>query len=90
MSSTPRRTRTSQLKRLIGGLTARYPETPPYGGAFDWPVPHATLAKQDADGAVRTRVEPLLPVECRPARASLIEEFEPLRWRELAPLSFAR
>ena len=79
-----------QLTRLIGELTARYPETPPYGGSHDWPVPHATLAYSDGDGAVRARVEPLLPVRCEPAHASLIEEFEPLRWRELEPLPFAR
>lgn len=78
------------LKRLIGDLVARYPETPPYGGIHDNVVPHATLAKEDADGGVRARVEPLLPVECRPSRASLFEEFEPLRWRELEPLPFAR
>jgi 2'-5' RNA ligase len=77
------------LKRLIGELAARYPEWPPYGGVHDDVVPHATLAKEDADGAVRALVEPLLPVECRPTRASLFEEFEPLRWRELEPLPFA-
>jgi 2'-5' RNA ligase len=76
------------LKRLIGQLAARYPDTPPYGGVFDDVVPHATLAKSDEDGTVRARVEPLLPVECRPERASLFEEFEPLRWRELEPLPF--
>jgi 2'-5' RNA ligase len=78
------------LKQLIGDLAAQYPETPPYGGIHDEVVPHATLAMEDADGAVRARVEPLLPVECRPTRASLFEEFEPLRWRELQPLDFAR
>jgi 2'-5' RNA ligase len=76
------------LQRLIGELAVGYPDTPPYGGVFDDIVPHATLAKQDGDGAVRSRVEPLLPVECRPERASLFEEFEPLRWRELEPLPF--
>jgi 2'-5' RNA ligase len=79
-----------QLIRLLDELAERYPETPPYGGIHDDVVPHATLADDDADGAVRERVEPLLPVECRPSRASLYEEFEPRRWRELEPLAFAR
>jgi 2'-5' RNA ligase len=79
-----------QLVRLVGELAERYPETPPYGGIHDDVVPHATLAEDDAGGAVRERIEPLLPVECRPARASLYEEFEPRRWRELEPLPFAR
>ena len=78
------------LIRLVGELAERYPETPPYGGIHDDVVPHATLAKDDSDGAVRKRIEPLLPVECRPSRASLYEEFEPRRWRELEPLPFAR
>jgi 2'-5' RNA ligase len=77
------------LIRLVDELAARYPEWPPYGGVHDAVVPHVTLAVEDADGAVRQRVEPLLPVECRPSRASLFEEFEPCRWRELEPLPFA-
>jgi 2'-5' RNA ligase len=79
------------LATLIRQLSARYPETPPYGGAFAEPVPHATLAPLGAAGleAVRARVRPLLPVRCEPRHASLIEEFEPDRWRELEPLPFA-
>ena len=78
------------LVELIADLAARYPETPPYEGAHPDVVPHATLATGDADeAAVRGRVEPLLPVACRPERASLIEELEPFRWRELEPLPFA-
>jgi len=78
------------LIRLVDELAGRYPETPPYGGIHDDVVPHATLAEDDPDGAVQERIEPLLPVECRPSRASLYEEFEPRRWRELEPLPFAR
>jgi len=78
------------LVELIEALAARFPETPPYGGAHDDVVPHATLADpRGGEAAVRARVEPLLPAACAPERASLIEEFEPNRWRELAPLPFA-
>jgi 2'-5' RNA ligase len=78
------------LVELIEALAARFPETPPYEGAHDDVVPHATLAYGDGDeAAVRALVEPLLPVACAPERASLIEEHEPFRWRELEPLSFA-
>jgi 2'-5' RNA ligase len=78
------------LRQLIGELAAAYPETPPYGGAYAEPVPHATLvAIDDGEAAgARARVEPLLPVRCEPDRASLLEEFEPNRWRELEPLPF--
>jgi 2'-5' RNA ligase len=78
------------LVDLIEALAARFPETPPYGGAHDDVVPHATLAYPHGDEvAVRGRVEQLLPAACAPDRASLIEEHEPFRWRELEPLPFA-
>jgi 2'-5' RNA ligase len=78
------------LRRLIDDLAAVYPETPPYGGAHADPVPHATLAPVGDDGgaAARALVEPLLPVRCEPTHASLVEEFEPDRWRQLEPLAF--
>jgi hypothetical protein len=81
-----------ELKGLARELWASYPATPPYGGEFgvDEPVPHATLAPLEVADAetVRARVEPLLPVVCEPSHASLLEEFEPDRWRELEPLPF--
>ena len=78
------------LVELVEALAARFPETPPYEGAHDDVVPHATLATAEGDeAAVRARVEPLLPVACVADHASLIEEHEPFRWRELEPLPFA-
>jgi hypothetical protein len=52
------------------------------------PIPHATLAPLDVADLekVRARVQPLLPVRCEPSRASLLEEFQLDRWRELEPL----
>jgi 2'-5' RNA ligase len=64
--------------------------TPPYGGVHEEIAPHATLAYPAGDESrVRARVQPLLPAACEPAHASLIEEFEPCRWRELHQLPFA-
>ena len=78
------------LIELIHELTEAYPETPPYAGTFDHVVPHVTIASLDvADiGSVRSRVAPLLPVRCNPHRASLVEEYEPDRWREWHALPF--
>jgi 2'-5' RNA ligase len=77
---------------VIRAVCEAYPQYPPYGGLFtvDELVPHATMATiADGDaGVVRARVEPLLPARCEPAAASLIEEVEPDRWRELEPLPF--
>ena len=79
-----------ELARMTRELWSAYPGTPPYGGAFNEPVPHATLAPLDvADlDTVRARVEPLLPVRCEPSHALLLEEFEQDRWREFEPLLF--
>ena len=83
-----------ELKTLTRSLWASYPETPPYDGAFSDadPVPHATVAayeRTDLDlEGVRERFEPLLPVPCVLRAASLVEEYEPDRWRELASLPF--
>jgi len=79
-----------ELMAITRDLWSAYPDTPPYGGEFTDPVPHATLAPLDvADvGTVRARVEPLLPVRCEPSHASLLEEFEPERWRQLERLPF--
>ena len=79
------------LIELIHELSDAYPETPPYGGRFDRIVPHVTIAGFDvADiGSVRARVAPLLPARCSPDRASLVEEYEPDRWREWHALPFA-
>ena len=83
-----------ELKTLIRSLWASYPATPPYGGAFSDadPVPHATVTAYehtdlDLEG-VRTRVEPLLPMPCLLRAASLLEEYEPDRWRDLVSLPF--
>jgi 2'-5' RNA ligase len=82
------------LVRLMAALWARYPDLPPYGGGVTEPVPHATLTRLDLGAAptverVLERVEPLLPVACAPRAASLVEEYEPDRWRELEQLAFA-
>ena len=71
---------------------AKYPDTPPYGGAFTEAVPHATVASYARAAVnldqVRARVAPFLPVACSIRAASLLEEYEPERWRELESLPF--
>ncbi len=81
-----------ELKESMRSLWKSYPDTPPYGGAFDEPVPHATIASFARVAIslerVRTRLTPLLPVACSIGAASLLEEYEPERWRELEALPF--
>jgi 2'-5' RNA ligase len=84
---------TAELLQLMRELWDRFPDTPPYGGAFAEPVPHATLCRLDEGGdaspeRARARVQPLLPVRCRLDAAALLEEYEPGCWRQLRPLPF--
>lgn len=68
---------------LIEALSRRFPEHPPYGGAFAEIVPHLTVAQSDFDEAVST-VEPWLPLRSRAERAVLLEHAQAQHWREVA------
>ena len=78
-----------ELIALVHDVAAAFPDYPPYDGVHEDVVPHATLAKltgRDDDARVaevRERVEPLLPTACSAGAVSLLEEFQPERWREL-------
>ena len=66
------------FERLTRATAARYPDCPPYGGAFTETIPHLTVAQrppaenldQVAD-RVRSSIEPLLPVACSADEVSL-------------------
>jgi 2'-5' RNA ligase len=70
---------------LTRAIVARYPEYPPYEGAFDAVIPHLTVAEGPASvlDAAQTDVEPQLPVAARADEVVLLEEVEPdgARWR---------
>jgi len=85
-----------ELIDLIDDLALAFPETPPYGGAFARPIPHATLAVPTEEGEgkntgerLRGAAAALLPVACEVTYASLFEEHEPERWREGERFSLA-
>jgi hypothetical protein len=69
--------------RMIEALLQRFPDYPPYGGAFNELVPHLTVAQSEFDEAVAT-LEPWLPLSTRAERAVLLEQVQAVHWRELA------
>jgi 2'-5' RNA ligase len=84
------------LRACMRALWAEFPDCPPYGGEFTEPVPHATLgrvpegADQDAERRrLEDRVRGLLPIPVAVPAASLLEEVEPDRWREVRRFAFA-
>ena len=86
----------AELIDLINELALAFPETPPYGGAFARPIPHATLAvpTEGSEGErtaerLREAAASVLPVPCKVTYVSLLEEREFERWseRERFPLA---
>jgi 2'-5' RNA ligase len=74
------------LRKCTDAIHARFPDWPPYEGAFAEVIPHATLA-EDVDVArvrpeIERRLDGELPRSYSIATARLLEEFEPVRWRE--------
>lgn len=56
---------------LTAAVWQRWPECPPYEGAFDEVVPHLTISKTPID------VELQLPIAARAREVTLLEEDEP-------------
>jgi len=87
----------SALLACMRDLWALFPDTPPYEGEFAEVVPHATLAEVPAGddqeriaAEIRSRLAGQLPIECRVDDASLLEEYEPERWREARRFPFRK
>jgi len=77
---------------LAQGLVARYPEYPPYGGAYDEIVPHVTIAHNlpevRAFDGLEGAVGPFLPITCRADGATLMEEAADGMWSVRARFPF--
>lgn len=69
---------------LIQALSQRYPEAPPYGGAFATIIPHVTVAQHDdprlLDQIAATLAEQL-PIRVRSREVWLQEQGADLYWR---------
>ena len=59
---------------LTAGVAQRWPDHPPYEGAFDEPIPHLTVGEQYLELNVP------LPIACHAAEVTLIEEGEDGMW----------
>ena len=72
------------LRAMIEGVVGRFPEHPPYGGAFEDVTPHLTVA-QSGDEALLAEIESELPrglpVKVRITEAVLMAEHEDGLWR---------
>lgn len=80
--------------RLTEAIVRRFPEYPPYEGAFDVVVPHLTVAQGEAPllAEVEVDVARLLPISAVAHELVLLEEIEPDsgRWQVRARLPLSR
>jgi len=87
-----------QPEEAFRGLTQavfdRFPETPPYGGAFDHVVPHLTVGDRAAQPALQTAaadIAPHLPIRTVVDTVRLVEGTTgELPWRTVAEFPLAR
>jgi 2'-5' RNA ligase superfamily len=79
----------SSLIQLTQRVVQRWPETPPYGGAFDDVIPHSTVAHGDNDllDSIEAEVRASLPIRTVLSEVVLFV-FDGQRWetRERFPL----
>jgi hypothetical protein len=74
---------------MTAGLAERWPEHPPYGGAFDVVVPHLTIcdgAPPEVLDAASAALAPLLPIEATVREAVLFEQ--PVAGAPTSPTAF--
>ena len=69
--------------RLTDAFVARYPDLPPYGGAFEEVIPHLTIAESDDAplDEVAAAAQLVLPFRHRVAALEVLVEGGESRWR---------
>jgi hypothetical protein len=81
------------FRTMTRALVARWPECPPYRGAFPDPIPHLTVADREPDETL-TRVEreagALLPIRTRLTEAILFAGSNRSSWVEYARIPLGR
>ena len=68
------------FKRLTAQCTARWPELPPYGGAYDEVVPHLTVAEGAEPPGLAEQLERRLPVRTEATDLALLVRDRRSRW----------
>jgi 2'-5' RNA ligase len=80
-----------EIRHLTLKVAELWPESPPYGGAFDEVIPHLTIAVgvgEPAFAEVEAALAEWLPIQARLAEAVLYA-FDGARWQVRARMPFA-
>jgi hypothetical protein len=78
-----------EFRRLVDAVVASFPQHPPYGGAYDEPVPHLTVGARSPVGELRAAVPELaalLPLRTRVDHALLVQGVGDVPWEVRARL----
>ena len=82
------------FSRLTAAVAARFPDHPPYEGAFEVVIPHLTIteAEEAPLDAIAVEAARTLPIGCRVTTLEVIVEGEDGRWhsRWRIPLGIRR
>jgi 2'-5' RNA ligase superfamily len=71
------------FREMTNALVARYPDYPPYGGAYAHVIPHLTVAQAELNDAAAA-IADWLPLRARAESAVLLEQVQSEHWREVA------
>jgi len=78
------------FQQLTAALSARWPEYPPYNGAYDQLVPHLTVAMGPLRAGVVHELEHSLPIHARARELSLLTPDRNGRWSLYARFRLGR
>ena len=81
-----------EFNRITEAIVAAFPDYPPYGGAFDELIPHATIVETDPDtdleAEIRGAIGPQLPIRETAAEVGIMANRDQ-RWEIEATVSLA-
>jgi 2'-5' RNA ligase len=72
--------RAAPFVQLTRAVEARWPDHPPYGGAYDAVIPHLTVCQGEQPPGLEQQVQALLPVHARAAELWLMAEQRDGSW----------
>jgi 2'-5' RNA ligase len=79
---------TERFTRLTAAIERRWPEHPPYEGAFETVVPHLTVAQGEEPEGLEATLAQSLPIEAEAREAWLMIEGEDRLWSRRQRFSF--
>jgi hypothetical protein len=77
-----------RFDELTDACLSRWPEHPPYGGAYEQNVPHVTLAQGTEPPGLAARLSELLPLTARAEGVWLMRRGRTRGWRRVAVVPF--